>query len=69
MYLYGCEATEFSIDIETQKLFLYERERRCEGIIREIQSAPMGERDNGRLRACIKTRSWVEKMYTELGGK
>lgn len=68
-YLYGCEATEFNVPVEVQKTFLYERDRRADATIAAILEDPIFNRDDERLRDCLRAKSWVKRMFEELEGK
>lgn len=69
VYLYGCEAWEFELPVEAQVAFLAEREEKVELIITALLEDGYGEADSERLRECLSTRKWIEKMYKQLGVK
>ena len=65
-YLYGCEANELCIPEDIQLFFVEMRLHRVEATIGSILRVSLGERDNTRLRACIKARNWCDKMIKEI---
>lgn len=65
-YLYGCEADELCIPKEIQLLFVEMRLHRVEVTIGSIYDTNLKERDDERLRACIKARDWCHKMIMEI---
>lgn len=65
-YLYYCEADELCIPKDIQLMFIKMRLRRVDVTIGSILRVNYRERDNTRLRACIKTRNWCHKMIKEI---
>ena len=65
-YLYGCEADELCIPEDIHLMFVEMRLHRVEATIGTLLMINHRERDNERLRACIKTRNWCHKMIKEI---
>ena len=65
-YLYGCEIDELCIPKDIQLMFVEMRLHRVEVTIESILRVSLGERDNARLRACIKARNWCNRMIKEI---
>jgi len=68
LYLYGVEASHFNSLITSQETFVSVRIVYVESVIRQIQAIDMELRDNERLMACIKARSWLDELGKEVDG-
>lgn len=64
-YRYGKEYDELADEIHSQDDFVNVRLRYVEPIIRILQRVDYRFRDDDRLRACLKARTWCEKMIKE----
>ena len=66
MYLYQVEAPHFDRMVVNQETFVSVRARYLESTIASILEIDSELRDDERLSACIKARTWCEKMAREL---